>query len=96
MTLWGVSFFSGGSFFSVATRVIEGVVLGGREGGVKLVFSRGLFVQYYTLRVRDRKNNASPIAQHLVANGRGQWASGFGLALGNYKLGATKLEGDNC
>ena len=35
-------------------------------GGVKLVFLRGLFD---TLRVRD---NASPIAQYLVANGRGQ------------------------
>ena len=68
---------------------------------VKLVFSRGLFVQYYTLRVRDRKNNASPIAQHLVANGRGQWARlsvalDYDLALGDDKLGATKLEGDHC
>ena len=48
----------------MAAKVIEGVVLGGG----------GLFVQYYTLRIQDRKNNASPIAQHLVANGRGQWA----------------------
>ena len=49
----------------MAAKVIEGAVLGG-GGGVKLVFS---FVQYYILRM-----NASPIAQHLVANGRGQWA----------------------